>query len=388
MTDSIIVHTNEIVLKGGNRSVFEKRLLENIKARFPAGAGLRFERRQTGVLIRADEAFDVVAVRDAEERLRAVFGIAYATFAGRCPADMDAIGAQAVAAVPEGTVFRVTTRRSDKRFPLTSPEVNKRIGARILSEVKGTKVDLHRPDVTVRIDIGDGEAFVAVRRIPGPGGLPTGTAGDVVALLSGGIDSPLAAWKVMRRGCRATFVHFHSYPHVGRESIEKVERLAHTLDRYQLDSTLYLVPFAEVQRGIVARCDPRMRVILYRRAMLRIAEAVAGKTDALALVTGDAIGQVASQTLENLRTVSAAVNLPIYRPLIGDDKQDIVDAARRIGTYDISIEPHDDCCSLFVPPDPLTRSMPEQAVREEAKFDHAAMEETALRAADVRVFGS
>jgi thiamine biosynthesis protein ThiI len=210
-------------------------------------------------------------------------------------------------------------------------------------------------------------------RIDGAGGLPLGTGGKVVCLLSGGIDSPVAAYRLLRRGCQVLYVHFHSFPHTTAESLEKVRRILKVLTGYQLEAKLFLIPFAEVQREIVAYASPPLRVVLYRRFMMRIAEMIALREKAAALVTGDNLGQVASQTLENLRTVSAAVKLPIFRPLIGDDKEDIMNAARKIGTYAISILPDQDCCTMFVPKHPETKATIEQAERAESALDLARL---------------
>ena len=218
-------------------------------------------------------------------------------------------------------------------------------------------------------------------KIPGAGGLPSGTGGKVMCLLSGGIDSPVAAYRLMRRGCRVHHVHFHSFPHTSIESQEKVRHILQILARFQLDSQLHMVPFADVQREIVAYAPPPLRVILYRRFMVRIAEALAHKERASALVTGDSLGQVASQTLENLRTVSAASSLPIFRPLIGDDKEDIMRIAREIGTFDISILADQDCCSLFVPKHPETMSSLTQVENAEAGLDIPRLVQSALGAA-------
>jgi thiamine biosynthesis protein ThiI len=276
----------------------------------------------------------------------------------------------------------VFATRSDKSFPIDSQEIAREVGARILSSVPGLSVDVHGPRTRVMIEVGKGCAYVSADREEGAGGLPAGVAGKVVALLSGGIDSPVAAWKLMRRGCRPVFVHFHSYPYVSRESIDKVARLAAKLDAYAGGSTLLLVPIGDAQREITAKADESCRVLLYRRLMFRIAERIARRQGAHALVTGDSVGQVASQTLENIAAVSAAVAIPVFRPLVGDDKEDIVRVARRIGTYPISIEPHDDCCSLFVPQHPATRSDAARLDAEEGKYDAAALVEDALARAE------
>lgn len=383
MPDSVVIHTNEVALKKGNRGRFEKRLLKTVMERIADEGTFTSTRRQNGLFIFHDGALSEEQMKNLAVILEKIFGIATFSFATRVESDIDAIKDTAVAMVPQGAVFRVTTKRSDKRFPLTSQEVSRQVGGSILSAVEGTKVDLHHPELVVIVEIGDRGTFVSAGKRRGAGGLPTGTAGTVVSLLSGGIDSPVASWKIMKRGCEVVFVHFHSYPHVGRESIEKVRRLARVLTAYQGDTTIYMVPFAGIQRAIVARCDARLMVPLYRRSMLRIAVRIAEKHGALALVTGDSVGQVASQTLENIRTVSDAVTLPIFRPLIGDDKLEIIDDAQRIGTYAIAIEPHDDCCSLFIPSNPKTKTTPRDALFQEKRYDYEKLEHEAVEKSEI-----
>lgn len=383
MPDSIVIHTNEVALKKGNRGRFEKRLLETVVNRISDEGTFTSTRRQNGLFIFHEGALSEGQMESLSAVLGKIFGIASFSFATRVDNDIDAIKDAAVAAVPQGTVFRVTTKRSDKRFPLTSQEISRQVGGRILAEVEGTKVDLHNPALVVIVEVGDKGTFVSAGKNRGAGGLPTGTAGTVISLLSGGIDSPVASWKVMKRGCDVVFVHFHSYPHVSKESIEKVRRLARVLVEYQGEATVYMVPFSEVQRAIVAKCDARLRVPLYRRSMIRIAERIGEEHGALALVTGDSVGQVSSQTLQNIRTVSDAATLPIFRPLIGEDKLEITDVAQRIGTFAISIEPHDDCCSLFVPPNPKTKSTLRDAFFQEEKYDHVKLEQEAVENAEI-----
>jgi thiamine biosynthesis protein ThiI len=229
-------------------------------------------------------------------------------------------------------------------------------------------VNLSSPDLTIHVEVMRDYAFYAFDKVPGPGGLPAGVSGRVACLLSGGIDSPVAAWRMIRRGCRAQLIHFHGYPFQSTASQEKARELAQVLTRYQLRSRLYLVPFGEVQRRATLEVPAPLRVVVYRRLMLRIAERLAGWEGASALVTGDAIGQVASQTLDNLVAVGAAATMPLFRPLVGMDKDEVVADAKRLGTYPISILPDEDCCRLFVPAHPSTR-----ATRAEAEAAEAAL---------------
>ena len=250
--------------------------------------------------------------------------------------------------------FRVTTKRADKRFSKTSVELNREIGA-YLCAATGKRVRLNGADVNIVVEVVDHTAYFSLLKYPGPGGLPTGISRNVLCLISGGIDSPVAAYRMMKRGCKVIFVHFHGRPYLSRTSEEKVRDLVSLLTRYQLAARLYLVPFGEIQRQIVADSPAPIRVVLYRRMMMRIAEQLAEKEQCWGLVTGDSLGQVASQTAENLQTVSQVAHLPILRPLIGMDKIEITNEAQQIGTFETSIEPDQDCCTLFVPRHPNTR---------------------------------
>jgi len=304
------------------------------------------------VVLGPDASRDVVG-----DRIRRVFGIANFSYARRTPLDLDVVAASILQDLADRTCesFRVSVRRADKRFPMPSPQVEREVGGRI-KQAKGWRVNLDEPELEIHVELLTDQAFYFFGKERGAGGLPTGTGGRVVCLLSGGIDSPVAAHRIMKRGCTATFVHFHSYPILSRASQEKARELVQLLTRWQQRSTLYLVPFGEVQQQVVLAVPPPMRVIVYRRLMLRIAETIARSRQALALVTGDSIGQVASQTLENLAVVGDVATLPIFRPLIGMDKSEITAEAQAIGTYPISIVPDQDCCTLFTPRNPLTRA--------------------------------
>lgn len=382
--DTIVVHTGELVLKGGNRGMFERKLIETIAARLKPIGTFKVVRRQGTIFATTATPLTDEQADAARAALSKIFGICAFLIAAHCERDIAVISEVAAAQLRPlaPTTFKVRGKRSDKSFPMNSQDFSAEVGARLLAAVPGTKVDVHNPETSIYVQIDEKDALVAVERSTGEGGLPSGTSGKVVALLSGGIDSPVAAWKIMSRGCKTTFVHFHSYPHVGKESLAKARRLAQTLAEWQGASVLYLVPLAGIQREIVAKADPSMRVILYRRAMLRLAERIAANVGAMALVTGDAVGQVASQTIENIATVSAAATMPVLRPLSGDDKESIIAVARRIGTFETSIEPHDDCCSVFMPPRAATKSTAEYAASEEAKCDLAPLMDTAITEAE------
>jgi thiamine biosynthesis protein ThiI len=383
MTRLIIIHYSELALKKGNRDYFENRLLRNIDESL-AGLGLPRARRISGrMLLDLLPETDVDPVRD---RLSRVFGIAYFGEGRRIPWDIETVSATAWDLIGDRRFasFRIDTRRPDKRYPMNSVEVNRTVGA-FVGERSGARVDLGNAERTCWIELVEGQALVSVERIPGARGLPSHSGGRVAVLLSGGIDSPVAAWRIMRRGCTAIFIHFHSFPHTNKESQEKARQVATLLAGYQHRSRLYMVPFAGIQRRIMTETPPETRVILYRRYMMRLAERIARRERARVLVTGDSLGQVASQTLENMDVISRAVAMPILRPLVGSDKEEIVRTARKIGTYEISILPDQDCCSLFVPRHPETRARLGQIEPLEAGLDVTAEEAEALASSELLV---
>lgn len=351
---SIVVHYQEIALKGNNRPWFVSRLARNLRTA-TKGTGVREVRVLMGRLeLVLEESADWDAVR---RRVANVFGVANFARASTAPLDVDVIARQILEDLGDRQTdtFRVSARRADKRFHLTSPQMEREIGGRI-KEARGWRVDLGNPGLTIHVEALTDEAFYYFGKEPGAGGLPAGTSGRVACLLSGGIDSPVAAWRMMRRGCRVIFVHFHSYPILSRASQEKVRELVRLLTTFQYDSRLYLVPFGEIQQQVVLSVAPPLRVVIYRRLMMRIAEAIAHRTRAQALVTGEVVGQVASQTLENLASINEVVKMPVLRPLIGTDKDEITAMAQRLGTYEVSIIPDQDCCTLFTPRHPATKA--------------------------------
>ncbi len=351
---SIIVHYQEIALKGNNRPWFIARLARNLREA-TADLGVREVRVLMGrIEVVIGERADWQAVRD---RISRVFGVANFAQAGRAPLDVDAIAKEILSDLGDRQprTFRVSARRADKRFPMTSPQIEREVGGRI-KEARGWLVDLDEPEFTIHVEALTSEAFYYFGKERGAGGMPVGVSGRVVCLLSGGIDSPVAAWRLMRRGCRVLFVHFHSYPILSRASQEKARELARLLTEFQLHSRLFLVPFGEIQQQVVLGVPPPLRVVIYRRLMMRIAEAIARQSRAQALVTGEVVGQVASQTLENLTSINSVVSMPVLRPLVGMDKDEITAEAQRLGTYPISIIPDQDCCTLFTPRHPATKA--------------------------------
>ena len=381
---SIVVHYKELALKGKNRPWFIQLLVRNIKGAL-AGLHVAAVRSITGRIeleLRPDTPWDEV-----RERLRRVFGIANFSYANRGPHDFAALSAAILADLGdrEADSFRVSATRADKRLPFTSPQVEREIGG-IIKQAKGWRVDLEHAALTVHIEMMPDGAFYFFGKEPGAGGMPTGTSGRVACLLSGGIDSPVAAYRMMRRGCPVLLIHFHSYPILSRASQEKVREIAALLTTHQLRSRLIMVPFGELQQQVVLSVPPELRVVIYRRLMLRIAERLARRARARALVTGEVVGQVASQTLENMTAIAQATALEILRPLVGMDKDEITAEAERIGTYQISIIPDQDCCTLFTPRHPATRARLAQVEQAELALPIDAMVTAAVAAASVEDF--
>lgn len=381
---SIVLHYQEIALKGKNRPWFVARLVRNLRT-VTADLHVRDVRALMGrIEIVLGEDSDWQTVRD---RVSRVFGIANFAQAGRAPLDVDEIARQILDDLGDRDVesFRVSARRADKRFPLTSPQIEREIGGQIKA-ARGWTVDLENPSFTIHVEALTSEAFYSFGKERGAGGMPVGVSGRVVCLLSGGIDSPVAAWRLMRRGCRVLLVHFHSYPILSRASQEKARELATLLAQFQLHSRLFMVPFGEIQQQIVLAVAPPLRVVIYRRFMMRIAERIARHGRAQALVTGEVVGQVASQTLENMTSINSVVSMPVLRPLIGMDKEEIVAEAVRLGSYPISIIPDEDCCTLFTPRHPATRARAVDVERAEATLPIEEIVEKAVTAAQVEDF--
>lgn len=382
----LLVHYHEIALKARNRPFFVNQLVRNLK-RATADFPVRRVQKLPGRLLL--ELAGENAAQEVSERVRRVFGVANCCSALRCDLDLEALkdtAAKALAGRPFQT-FRVTARRAYKTFPLTSPQLNEILGTFVLERFPA-RVDLKNPELTLFVDILPKEAFIYLEKVPGPGGLPVGVAGRVIALLSGGIDSPVAAYRMMRRGCQVSFVHFHGAPFLDRRTQEKTREIVKLLTRYQYTSRLYLVPFGEVQQEVVVNTPAPYRVLLYRRLMARIAEHLASLEGAKALVTGESLGQVASQTLENLTVIEEAVKLPLFRPLIGMDKEEITEQAKEIGTYEISIQPDQDCCTLFVPRHPATRATMDDIGRAEMTLDLDRLVKAGAERADLEAFTS
>ena len=369
----LILHYHEIWLKGGNKNYFLSRLIAAIKrsvADLPVSAP-QFISERLLLVPREDEAIPLIL-----ERLRRVFGLAYIATARETPWDVDQLGATACAMMAEKNprTFAVRAKIADRNFGMNSMELERALGRVILDHLRAqgsdVRVKLNAPEVTCWVEIVPEKALVYTERVEGAGGLPAVTGGRLVALLSGGFDSAVAAYKMMRRGAHVTFVHFFGPPSASRGSSKPVaEEIVRVLTPYQFTSRLYRVPFDAIQRQIVAGADQSFRVLLYRRMMARIAREIARAERSLGLVTGDSVAQVASQTLHNLVAIDRGLDLPVYRPLAGDDKGEITRLAQRIGTYKISCEPFEDCCPRFMPRSPAIFARPAELERAELRLD-------------------
>lgn len=385
LSPCVIVHYHEISLKRGNRPLFLRRLQENLARAVSDLGPVRVIQLPGRIVLDLEGNPDPEGVRG---RLDRVCGIANTALALRTGSALDRIKAAVDHVIDRQTFtsFRITARRAFKTFPLTSTDLNRELGAHVLARRPEAHVNLHHAALNVHVEVLPHEAFVYPDRRPGPGGLPVGSGGTVAALISGGIDSPVASWRMIKRGCRVVFVHFHSVPYLPDASIRKVRELVGRLTQWQYVSRLYLVPFGEIQREVVLAVSPMARVVVYRRLMVRIAEVMARQSGAQALVTGESLGQVASQTLHNLARIDEVALLPVLRPLIGMDKIEITDEARRLDTLEISNEPDADCCTLFVPAHPGTRLSQEEVADMESRLDIPALVKAGVEAATMETF--
>ena len=378
----VLVRYGELALKGGNRRQFEERLCTNVHDAVRSISSVKVERRRGRLAVLPERRTEDVA-----RRLQSVFGIKSVSPAWGAASEPQAIARvarpvleDALAAEPPGReiTFRVHSSRGDKEFPMNSLELDVFLAESILPGLRPVRVQLEDPELTLGVDVRLERSYVFVRRFPGPGGLPVGTLGRGLCLLSGGIDSPVAAWMMMKRGLHQGFVTFHSYPFVGDASKRKVIELARILARWQQpDTRLYVAPFAKIQTAIRDEAPESYRTVLYRRMMQRIAARIAAEHRMGALVTGESLGQVASQTLENIACIAAAAPLPTLRPLIGFDKEDTVAIARRIGTFEASSRQEPDCCTVFMPEKPVLRGSLEACEDAERRYDVSGLVEEA-----------
>ena len=385
----VICHYSEIGLKGKNRIFFERKLKENIKLAlnaFTPDSFVNIQRLRGRFLIELTESGqDSTSI--IEEILKNIFGLAYFAFAYESEPDLDTIKSDSVELMKrlDFSTFRVTARRIKAQFQYTSQDLNEEVGAEIIDKLK-KEVNLKYPEATCFIDVLDEVTLLFNEKIQSAKGLPIGVSGIAVVMLSGGIDSPVAAYYAMKRGMHVIYVHFHSIPLVSEASVEKVRDTVTILKKYQSRSKLYLVKFAPIQQQILVDCYEKLRVVLYRRYMMKIAEKIAEIEKAKAIYTGEALGQVASQTIENITIVEESVTLPIIRPLIGFDKLEIISKAQEIGTYDISILPHQDCCTLYVPKHPATKARFKDVQKNEAILDNDNLINEALETTEIEIF--
>ncbi|MDI3500244.1 MAG: tRNA uracil 4-sulfurtransferase [Thermoanaerobacter sp.] len=366
MQDILLIKYGELALKGDNRSFFENKLIKNIKHALSDFKEVKVEKTHGRIYVECDGDIEEVI-----ERLKKVFGIIGITKAKRTDLKLEDIYQAAIELMKEhtGKTFKVETKRPNKSFPYNSMEVSRRVGAAVLKNVKNLKVDVHNPDVLLNVEIRE-MAFVYAGVIEGIGGLPLGTNGKATVLLSGGIDSPVAAWMMMKRGVEVEAVYFHSPPYTSERAKDKVVDLCKVLSQYGQRIKLHVVHFTDLQLEIYEKCPPKFTTIIMRRMMMKIAEKIAQKNGSMALITGESLGQVASQTIESLYVTNASVSMPIFRPLIGMDKTEIIDLAQKISTFEISIRPYEDCCTIFVPKHPATKPKLDKVIEAEEKMEY------------------
>lgn len=379
--DIILLKYGEISLKGLNRPMFEKQLLANVaKALAPLG---KFSIRKSQSTVYVEPLGDDIDMQAATERLSKVFGIVNICPAAKCQKTIEDIERTTLECLSQidlnGKTFKVEAKREDKQFPMNSPQLCRHMGAVILKNTEGLSVDVHNPDILVQIEIRK-EAFIFTQKVSGAGGMPVGTAGRAALLLSGGIDSPVAGWMISKRGVVLDAVHFHSHPYTSDRAKEKVIELAKIMTQYTGPIRLHIVPFTDIQLDIIDKCPKNYLTIIMRRLMMKIAEKIARESGAMALITGESIGQVASQTMESLVVTDNAVDMPVFRPCIGMDKEEIVTISKKIDTYETSILPYEDCCTIFVPKHPKTKpSISEIQEAEKLLTDPEGMMEKAIQ---------
>ena len=381
-----IVRCGEVALKGMNKPYFERMLVERIKKLLKKFDGISVKRHEGLIFVRADKSLDKQAII---KEISKVFGVASISPAYECESTMEAIGEAAVEYMMEAInergvkTFKVEAKRADKNFPVKSPEIGRLIGGAVLKGCKVLSVDVHNPDCRLFVDVRHDKSYIYQDKIAGFGGLPLGTNGKGLTLLSGGIDSPVATWMMAKRGMMIEAIHFHSYPYTSQRAQEKVEDLAAIVATYCGRFKMHVVNLLPIQEAIVENCPEEETTILVRRFMMRIAERIAQQNDCGMLITGENLGQVASQTAESLVVTDASVKMPVMRPLIAMDKVDIMDLAKEIGTYETSIMPYEDCCTVFLPKHPTTKPRLEKILESESKLDCEALIEAAVASQEI-----
>ncbi len=385
-----MVKYGEIALKGLNKNTFEDMLVKNIRRRLRAVGEFEYSRRQSTIFVRpinADADIDL-----AIKKLKCIFGIAAIQRSAVLPTDWEQVVALGMPYLEEplsaAHTFKVEAKRSDKSYLLKTPDIQRELGAAILSAYPHLKVDVHTPDITVILEIRDGHAYLNAERIMGQGGMPVGSSGNALLLLSGGIDSPVAAYMMAKRGLNVDAIHFQSPPYTSERALLKVEELCEKLTPYCGDIRFYCVPFTEIQEALRDNCPEEYFTVIMRRLMMKIANIICEKHDYKALITGESVGQVASQTLMALACTDKASDVPVFRPVIGMDKKEIIEIARRIDTFETSILPYEDCCTVFTPKHPRTRPVLADVIAAEEKFDFSELIEKAVEGITYKDFRS
>ncbi|MBR3184321.1 MAG: tRNA 4-thiouridine(8) synthase ThiI [Firmicutes bacterium] len=388
----LIVRAGEVALKGMNKPYFERMLVDRIKANLKKisevgkDKDIDIYRHEGLIYVKADKTLDIDEI--IHETVK-VFGVASVSKAVEAESDLDAIGAEAVkymkALIEERGIktFKVEAKRADKNFPVKSPEIGRIIGAKVLVGCKVLKVDVHDPDVLLKVDVRHDVSYIYDSKVNGLGGLPLGTNGKGMTLLSGGIDSPVATWMMAKRGMMIEAVHYHSYPYTSERAREKVIELAQIVSQYTGRFKMHVINLLPIQEEIVKNCPEEETTIHVRRFMMRIAEKLAKEAECQALITGEDLGQVASQTAEALVVTDSVVSMPVFRPLIGMDKIEIMDRAQEIGTYEKSIEPYEDCCTVFLPKHPATKPRLEKILESESRLDIETLVNNAIASQEI-----
>ena len=370
-----VVHYAEVAIKGKNRPLFERILIENISKSIKGLKANGVKRKYGRIIVNLKEDSKIEEIK---EKLSKVPGISSYSPALKSTHETKDMAKKAINLLKKPKSFYIKVKRSYKQHPLKSLEIAKEVGT-IVSLEKNIPVDFIEPETTITIEVIESGTYIYTEKYQGIGGLPVSVSGKVMVLLSGGIDSPVASFLTLKRGCRNLYVHFHSEPYTKESSRKKVVKLANIISEYQGQTRIYMVPLIDIQKEIMLKTDKKYRIILYRRFMFRLAEALAKKNKAKALVTGENLGQVASQTIENIHSIHSIINLPVIQPLITYDKQEIINLAEKIGTFETSIEPHEDCCSLFLPKHPATKSDLKTVEQEESKLEVESLIKDALK---------
>lgn len=381
MKEIILIKDGEIALKGLNRRQFEDCLIKNIRRTIKGLGDFEIKSAQSTIYITPQQ--DSIDLDDVCERVSKVFGIAAFSRAAVCPEKtlesvLETAPVYLAEELKNAKTFKVEAKRSDKKFAYKSPEICRETGGAILSAFPHLKVDVHNPDITVHIEVRDYGAYVRGTAIKGAGGIPVGTGGNAAILISGGIDSPVAAYMMAKRGVRLTAIHFASPPYTSQRAEQKVVKLLKKVAKYSGDMVMYTVPFTEIQETIKNECPEELFTIIMRRLMMEIAQQIAEDKKCSALITGESLGQVASQTIHAIACTDAVATMPVFRPLIGMDKQEIIDISYKIDTFETSIEPYEDCCTVFTPKHPRTRPVLKYVERAQNECDFAPMIKTAL----------